>query len=102
MSKEFLWNSWKLQEKFKQYSDQKIRWPRNSYEILENYKKSSTNIPIRKLDDHRILMKFLTLDDHRNSRKSQEKFNQCSDQKIRQPRNSYEILEITGNGHPIF
>ena len=35
MTKEFLWNSRKLQEKFNQYSDQKIRWPRNSYEILE-------------------------------------------------------------------
>ena len=40
MTMEFLWNSRKLQEKFNQYSDQKIRWPRNSYEILENYRKS--------------------------------------------------------------
>ena len=36
-----------------QYSGQKIRWPQNSKEIL-----SLTNIPIRKLDDHRILMEF--------------------------------------------
>ena len=40
MTMEFLWNSRKLQKKFNQYSDRKIRWPRNSYEILENYRKS--------------------------------------------------------------
>ena len=58
--KEFLWNSRKLQENFNQYSDQKIRWPRNCCEI---------------------------------QKKIQEKFNQYSDQKIRWPRNPYEILE---------
>ena len=35
MTTEFLWNSRKLLEKFNQYSNQKIRWPQNSYEILE-------------------------------------------------------------------
>ena len=39
-----------------QYSDQKIRRPRNSYEILENDRKSLTNFLVRKLDDHGILM----------------------------------------------
>ena len=40
MTMKFIWNSTKLQEKFNQYSDQKIIWPRNSYETLENYRKS--------------------------------------------------------------
>ena len=55
---------------FDQYSNQKIRWPLNSFNIL-----------IRKLDDHRILMKF-----YRND--------QYSDQKVRWPQNSYEIIKV--------
>ena len=64
MTIEFLWNSERMSNMliklddcwiFDQYSDQKIRWPQNSYEILEIDKKSLTNSLIRKLDDHGIL-----------------------------------------------
>ena len=34
------------------------RWPWNSYEILENDRKSLTNILIRLLDDHEIFKDF--------------------------------------------
>ena len=91
MTAELLWNSkrlinilirnlddhrilMKFYKIFNQNSDQKIRWPRNSYEILKGWtifwseyyitteflwsSKSSTDILIRKIDDHRVLMKL--------------------------------------------
>ena len=65
MTMEFLWNSRKLQEKFNQYSDQKIRWPRNSYEILENYKKS---LDIPKIPTSAYSSKtFSSLFNHKNN-----------------------------------
>ena len=48
---------------------------------LKKERKSPTNIAIRKLDYHRILMKFYM------------DFDQNSLQKFRWPRNSYEILQ---------
>ena len=76
--------------KFDQCSDQKIRWPWNSYWILARY------ILIRKLDDHRIVdyifvgiwSEFLL--DMKflwKSKKWQKKLNQYFDQIIRWPWN---------------
>ena len=102
-----------MTSEFFQYSDQKIRWPLNS-----------SSIPIRILDDHRILMEtteffkysLQELDDHGILRKLFSnligltnisirklddhrilKFwqnNQYSDQKIRWPQNSYKVLKV--------
>ena len=50
-------NSYEILEndrKFDQYSDQKIRWPWNSYEILKDF----DQIYLQELDDYRILVKF--------------------------------------------
>ena len=93
MTTDFFWNSKKNWSEF--FS--KIRWPRNSYEILQEFwsefwwqalvsNNSDDYQILQEIDDHGILMK-----DFDPNSGCQENPDLNTDQKIRWPRNCCEI-----------